>query len=380
MFQRILVPLDGSEGAKRAIPVAARIARTSGASIVFIRVVPAPANVGTFGVGVHETVAVQPEVEATEKDLADAASYLEEIKTAYAGELAGLNTEIDVATGATSPTIFLAARDEYVDLIVMCSHGETGLKRWVLGSVAHEAVRHSPVPVLVLNEHEMVPFATEASHPLRVLVALDGSALAETALEPAAQLIAALAPPAQSEVHLLRVVDLPSAYGKLKSQAYISDSMQEEARQEAEKYVKVVTDRLREGPFAAFKLNITSSVAVSTDVAGTIIKQAEKARGAKPSACFDMIAIATHGRGGLRRLVMGSVTEHILGATRLPLLIVRPREVETTDEKSGETAQVEVKRGRDTNMGRAAVRREPVSDATVNYVLSIVSEEGYTPG
>ena len=342
MFQRILVPLDGSEGSERAIPVAARIARTSGASIVFIRVVPAPATFGTFGGGLHGTVAVEPEIEVTEKDLADAASYLETITTAYAGDLAGLNTEIDVATGATSPTIFLAARDEYVDLIVMCSHGETGLQRWVLGSVAHEAVRHSPVPVLVLNEHGKVPFAPDATHPLRVLVALDGSALAETALEPAAQLIAALGPSAQSEVQLLRVVDLPSAYGKLKSQAYISDSMQEEARKEAEKYVKALADQLREGPFAAFKLNVTSSVAVSTDVARTIIKQTEQAEGAEGSARFDVIAIATHGRGGLRRLVMGSVTEHIPGATRLPLLIVRPREDETAGKESGEATKVEV--------------------------------------
>jgi len=100
---------------------------------------------------------------------------------------------------------------------------------------------------------------------------------------------------------------------------------------------------LREEPFAAFKLNVTSSVAVSTDVAGTIIKQAEQVGGAEPSTRFDMIAMATHGRGGLRRLVMGSVTEHILGATSLPLLIVRPKDTKTKGEESGESAQVEVK-------------------------------------
>jgi nucleotide-binding universal stress UspA family protein len=290
----------------------------------------------------HGTIAVRPEVEATEKDLAEAASYLEAITVAYADDLAGIKTEIDVATGAASPTIFSTARYEDVDLIVMCSHGETGLKRWVLGGVAQEAVRHSPVPVLVLSEHGMVPSTPDATHPLHFLVALDGSVLAETALEPAAQLIAALAGPRQGELHLLRVVDLPSAYGKMKSQAYISDSMQEEARKEAEKYVKAVADRLCEGPFAAFKLNITSSIVVSTDVAGTIIKQAEQAEGAERFARFDVIAIATHGRGGLRRLVMGSVTERILGATKLPLLIVRPREDETAGEESGEATRVEV--------------------------------------
>ncbi len=235
MFQRILVPLDGSDGAERAIPVAARIARASGGSIVFIRVVPPPAEVGTFGAGLRGTIAMKPEVEASEKEFADATNYLVTVIATYVDELAGIATETDVASGATSSTIFSTAGNEHVDLIVMCSHGETGLKRWVLGSVAQQAVRHSPVPVLVLNEHGVVP---DAARPLRVLVPLDGSELAESALEPAAQLIAALTAPAQGELHLLRVVDVPSAYGKMKSQAYISDGVQEEARKEAEAYVR----------------------------------------------------------------------------------------------------------------------------------------------
>ena len=339
MFQRILVPLDGSDGAERAIPVAARIARASGGSIVFIRVVPPPAEVGTFGTGVHGTIAMKPEVEASEKEFADATNYLVTVITAYVDELAGIATETDVATGAASSTIFSTAGYEYVDLIVMCSHGETGLKRWVFGSVAQQAVRHSPVPVLVLNEHGVVPPVPDAAHPLRILVPLDGSELAESALEPATQLIAALTAPAQGELHLLRVVDLPSAYGKMKSQAYISDGVQEEARKEAEAYVKAVADRLYETTFATGKLNITSSAAVSTDVAGTIIKLAEQTEGDESSSC-DLIAIATHGRGGLRRMVMGSVTEHLLGSTRLPLLIVRPHEAEMKGEEPGEAIAV----------------------------------------
>ncbi len=339
MFQRILVPLDGSDGAERAIPVAARIARASGGSIVFIRVVPPPAEVGTFGTGLHGTIAMKPEVEASEKEFADATNYLVTVITAYVDELAGIATETDVATGAASSTIFSTAGYEYVDLIVMCSHGETGLKRWVFGSVAQQAVRHSPVPVLVLNEHGVVPPVPDAAHPLRILVPLDGSELAESALEPATQLIAALTAPAQGELHLLRVVDLPSAYGKMKSQAYISDGVQEEARKEAEAYVKAVADRLYETTFATGKLNITSSAAVSTDVAGTIIKLAEQTEGDESSSC-DLIAIATHGRGGLRRMVMGSVTEHLLGSTRLPLLIVRPHEAEMKGEEPGEAIAV----------------------------------------
>jgi nucleotide-binding universal stress UspA family protein len=338
MFQRILVPLDGSDGSERAIPVAARIAHASGGSIVFIRVVPAPAEAGTFAAGARGTIAMKPEIEASEKELAGAASYLAAIIAASADELAGIKTEMDVAAGAASPTIFSTARHEHVDLVVMCSHGETGLKRWVLGSVAQQAVRHSPVPVLVLNEHGMIPPALYASHCLRILVPLDGSALAEAALEPAAQLIATLADPAQCALHLLCVVDLPPAYGSMKSQAHMSDSIQQEARKKAQTYVQALAERLRETTFATFKLNLTSSVAVSTDVAGTIIKQAEQTGS---SDGYDVIAIATHGRGGLERLVMGSVTEHLLGSTKLPLLIVRPQEAETKGEEPNENIKAE---------------------------------------
>ncbi len=336
MFQRILVPLDGTEGAERAIPVAARIARATGGSIVFVRVVMAPADFGTYAAGPRGTIAAKPEAGASEKELADAAAYLAATTAAYAGDLASIQTETDVASGATSPVIFSAARYEHVDVIVMCSHGETGLKRWVLGSVAHEAVRHSPVPVLVLHEHGKTLPVPDAAHPLRVLVPLDGSALAERALKPVAQLLVALAAPAQGEVHLLCVVDLPPAYGHMKSQAHITDSMQEEARKEAQTYVQAVADRLRETSFAAaFQLNVTSSVAVSTDVAGTITGLAEPAEDAERSAGYDLIAMATHGRGGLRHLALGSVTERVLDETLLPLLVVRPKE-------SGETIQVEV--------------------------------------
>jgi nucleotide-binding universal stress UspA family protein len=122
----------------------------------------------------------------------------------------------------------------------------------------------------------------------------------------------------------------------MKSQAHISDGMQEEARKEAQTYVKAVADRLHATPFAeTFKLNVTSSVAVSTDVAGTTTRLAEPAEDAERSAGYDLIAMATHGHGGLRHLALGSVTERVLDASKLPLLVVRPKE-------PGETIQVEV--------------------------------------
>ncbi len=344
MIKRILVPLDGSKGSERAIPVAARIASASGGTIVLISVVIAQIEFGTYTA--ERTVSLKPG--AFKRRITEAANYLAGIKETYASDLVGLNTEIDVAAGAASPMIYSAADLEGVDLIVMCSHEEGGLKRWVFGSVAQEALRHSPVPVLVLNEHGSVPPIPDAAHPLRVLLPLDESYTSETAVLPAAQLVAAVAAPFQGEIHILYVVDLPSVYGKLKSHVHTTDIAQEEARQEAlqkaEKYVKSVTERCK-ADFAGTNLNFTSSVAVSENVAETIVKEAEQARDAGSATGYDMIAMATHGKGALSRLFMGSVTEHVLKTTKLPLLIVRPHQAAETGgegKEPGDTTKVEV--------------------------------------
>jgi nucleotide-binding universal stress UspA family protein len=340
MFKRILVPLDGSEHAERAIPVAARIARASGGTIIFLRVLP-PADLAGYA-ATNDPMFPPTGVRVFETDVADAASYLTATSDAYADELTGIPTEMDLAAGAIPPTIFSTARREHVDLAVMCSRGITGLKRWMVGSVAQEAIHHSPVPMLVLNEHGSAFPAPDAAHPLRILVALDGSVQSEMVLEPALQLIAALAAPAWGVLHLLRIVDLPSAYGKLRSQAHISDSMLGEARHEAEAYLKVLADRLYAGTPADLELTITSSVAVSTDVAGTMIKTAEQAEGPGHLGGCDLMAMATHGREGLQRLVRGSVTEHVLGATKLPLLMLRPPEAEAAHAQAAETTKTKV--------------------------------------
>lgn len=148
MFQRILVPLDGTALSEKAIPTAAWIARASGGTIVFISVVLPLMEFGTYSP--ERTIPLKPG--AFERREAEAKSYLTGIITTHANELAGIPTEIDVTSGAVSAEIQSEARLEHVDLIVICSKGETGLQRWVFGNIAQEVVRHSPVPVLVLQE------------------------------------------------------------------------------------------------------------------------------------------------------------------------------------------------------------------------------------
>jgi nucleotide-binding universal stress UspA family protein len=323
MFQRILVPLDGSRRAEHAIPLAAHLAQVSAGTLIFVRVVLPPHEIGTFAAEWEQSVVVRPD--AHEKRLAEAEVYLTETIRAYASALQGIKIELDVETGAVAPAILSATRLEATDLIVLCSRGETGLARWILGSVARETMRQSPVPLLVLNESGGIFLEQPAERPVRVLVPLDGSALSEEALQPALQLLAAVAPRSDGELHLLHIVDLPATYGYTRSQANIPTSMHEEARQEAETYLTDLVARLRAQLPAEARPAITWSVAINPDVAGAILTQAAMATHAEGNGC-DIIALATHGHSGLRTLIMGSVATRLLGVSKQPLLIVRPQQ------------------------------------------------------
>jgi nucleotide-binding universal stress UspA family protein len=321
MYTRILVPLDGSTRAERAIPVAARIARTSGGAVILVHAVNAAIGFLTSLVG--EAAVVQSVLDA---DQAAAEAYLAGIK--QAPELAGITTETRVLFGQASSAILAVAESSQADLIVLCSHGYTGMTRWALGSVAEKVARHAQIPVLVLREAGPVPAGPhpDATRPLCVLVALDGSVLAKAALEPAASLIAAIAAPAQGALHLVRVVKpvIPDREGK-------DPEEQEHFLYKAKRYLSSTVEQMRAGlvapALANLKLSVTWSVAIDTDVAEGIVRVAENGEDAEGAGVFgrcDVIAMVTHGRGGVQRWAMGSITECVLSATKLPLLIVRP--------------------------------------------------------
>lgn len=334
MFKRILVPLDGSTRAEQAIPVAARIARALGDSVILLRVITTPEDYGPY-VAPPATYAN----ETINADLAEATAYLEKI--AKSDEMVGIATEVKALFGAAAPTILSAAQSFHANIIVMCSHGYTGFKRWVLGSVADKVTHYSPIPVLVLREGGPVP-ATAVQQPVRALVPVDGSPLSEAVLEPAAYLAAALAQATsqQGALHLLRVVALPATGGKFKSDAHIDTGVKEQVKHEDEAYLAALTNRLRQGDLANLDLSVTYSVEADPDVAEAIVKKAEQER-------FDFIAIATHGRGGVQNWAMGSVSARVLHATMMPLLIMRPQDIQARpqpkgEEESGEKAEGEI--------------------------------------
>jgi nucleotide-binding universal stress UspA family protein len=332
MFKRILVPLDGSPRAETAIPVAARLARASGGTILLAQVASIPLLYDSYGVASSIADMVNTEVQSAE-------DYLKVMKESEG--LAGMPVETSVLVGAPAQTLLSVATMYKADLIVMTSQGKTGVKRWILGSVAQKIARHSTIPVLVLRENGMMTAGRgRDTTPVRALVTLDGSALARTALKPAVQLVAGLSSPVPGTLHLLRVVK-PLSYDEKKVNTGYIEHMQEQGLHKARIYMQSVVEHLREGVFGKLNLTITWSVASGDDVADTIIKVAEfgdQTMSGSIPACCDLIVMATHGRTGLQHWVLGSITERVLSATRLPLLIVRPDE--TTFQKSAGESEV----------------------------------------
>lgn len=130
LFKKILCPIDFDGQAASALELAARIARPMGAEVCVVHVVSADAQAER---GWQKGEAVQLEKMADEK-------------------LSGLPHDFIVRSGAAQLEVLNAAADLGADLIVMPTHGRAGLKRLVLGSVAEQVIRKSPVPVLTLSK------------------------------------------------------------------------------------------------------------------------------------------------------------------------------------------------------------------------------------
>lgn len=322
MFQRILVPLDGSKNAEKAIAVAGRLARASGASIIFLRVVLPPVEFGKYA----KQHSIAWEKAAYETQHAEAASYLVNMSLKYANEIAGIDVGLVIATGITVPAICAAARLERADLIIMHRRDESGFQRWFFGSVTQEVTRHSDVPVLVLHEHGPNLSAIRASRPLRVLVPLNGSPAFEIALAPALQFLAASTGQEAGILHLLRVIDLAASANKMSSPGFTDTSLQANGIHEADIYLKDVAERLYKEHSKADWLSITTSVKVSSDIAGTIAQQAEYDGGGDYVGGCDLIVVTDRQHRGIERLLRGKVTRHILTSTRIPVLVIHPRE------------------------------------------------------
>jgi len=147
MYQRILIPTDGSKLSAKAVQTAQQLAELTGAQLVFLNVVPRyPVSYFEGGISVSAG-----EVGQIEKQWADKAQALvDQLKTK--AEARGLKAKAVIArSDLVAETVIACAKKNKCDLIVMASHGRKGIKRLLLGSETTHVLTHSPLPVLVLR-------------------------------------------------------------------------------------------------------------------------------------------------------------------------------------------------------------------------------------
>ena len=309
MFRTILLPLDGSQLAERALPYAKTLAQRAGGRIVLVRAEPAS----------DTPFETEPDHRRNGADGAEraggstaAAEYLANVAIA----LMGVPVEPLLLHDQPGDAILRAVSTAKADAIVMTTHGRSGFGRWLYGTVADHVLHHADVPVL------LVPAACNyvwdgaiPGVPRRVLVPLDGSPFAEEILPAASQLTGIL----EAEIDVLRVVDVPSTISQDYVQTAELSEMLSSQEVEAQRYVETMAGQLR----AAGGV-VTPHVEVGW--APTVI--ADAARGRHSCA----IAMATHGRTGIARVVLGSVATATLQRAHVPLLLVRPPQLKAQRE------------------------------------------------
>jgi nucleotide-binding universal stress UspA family protein len=295
MFRSILVPLDSSAFSEQALPLAVNIACRAGSALNLVQV--------------HMLYAPQEAACAwlPFDPAADAA--LREQEKAYllavARRVGDARTSVAtaLASGLDADGILGQAQACRANLIVMTTHGLGPVSRFFLGSVADEIVRRSAVPVLLLRPHDPPAEPAVASVPSNVLIPLDGSKLAEEVLPAAAELARLLG----VRCTLLAVIE---AHPHPSSERNAQDLQLETHLAEARSYLRRIAERLHEQTSGA-----DTRVVVAPHAAGAILQAAE------PGV---LIALATHGRGGLRRMLLGSVADKVIRGATGPVLVCRP--------------------------------------------------------
>lgn len=309
MYRKVMVPLDGTTFAEHALPLALSIARHSGAELHLVAVAPPLTAAYTEGVFVSTA---DMETEAIER----LSSYLADVRQRLDGDFLVTSAvlEGDIATCLCAHA---ASRD--VELVVMATHGRGPLARFWLGSVADDLVRHAHLPILLVRPEEGPVDLSQEPEPHRVVLCLDGTELAERIIEPAVN-IAALLPDVQFV--LVRVIkpvmpapamlEGPTVDEEVQHLLHEVETAQKELYQEAERYLRDVAGRLQ-----ARGLRAEVRVAIDDRPEEAILHEAE-------AAGAGLIALETHGRGGLARLVMGSVADKVVRSAHVPVLVQRP--------------------------------------------------------
>jgi nucleotide-binding universal stress UspA family protein len=283
----ILVPLDGSLLSERVLPLAATLARTTGGQLRLVEAINLPMGEDFIGFLDEAQIA--------------ASDYLQD-QAEKAQRTYGLPVSTTSRFGP-APSIILREAAAGVRYVAMSTHARHGLPRAVLGSVAEHILRESPVPVYLLPAAAHERDLTDIK---RIVIPLDGSALAQAVLDPAATLARQLG----AAITLIRVYEPPRGPAT-DDHGLMVRSIDEEVdriERRASQYMALLVRRIQ-----ALGVEAHDKGEFGDEPASHILHLAQKT-GA------DLIVMATHGRSGLDRLRHGSVTEQVLRQSTIPLL------------------------------------------------------------
>jgi nucleotide-binding universal stress UspA family protein len=304
MFQRILVPLDGSAFSEIAIPVALDLAKRANGTVHLVhayepwtRVAPSP-----------EGLVMSEEANVTLREID--AKYLADVVGRVA-PAAPVPVTSELIDGFAGPALVDHLAQCRADLVVMTTHGRGPLSRLWLGSVADYLIRHGSTPILLLRPKDEVDWAPSGLRIERILATTDFSATADVVLEP----VATVAKLCGSSIELTNVVQPllgypPSAFAfPVSAGPEVEELAETTAREELDKRAVMLR---------AQGLTVTTSVLFGSGVAGALLDRAQESG-------TNLVAIATHGHTGWRRAVLGSVADKLIRGAGGAVLVVPAR-------------------------------------------------------
>ncbi len=299
-FSGMLIPLDGSKTSENVLPYARTLARNLQIPVEFMEAID------VARVAMHTSAEKSIHLDTLAGDIErKSENYLRKIAESFSRTA----VQCTVARGkAENAIIDKAAADEKA-LIAMATHGRSGISRWLLGSVAEKVLRGARNPLFLVRASQDAQTEGEADIK-SIIVTLDGSELAESVLPTAINLARLL----DLEVILFRAYELPAAayYGK-EDHLPDYDELKNQVKQEAGAYLDAKAAAIKAGG-----IEKVSSALIEGPGPGEIITFAQKT----PNA---VVAMCTHGRSGVQRWMLGSVTERVLRHSGDPVLVVRAK-------------------------------------------------------
>lgn len=291
MIKTVLVPVDGSPAAETVLPYMELIASRTGAALHLVSA-----------------------LERGDEDpaLSETLDYLDEMTDRLRSQ--SLSCSREVGSGEAADVILSEADAKDVDLIAMTTHGRTGLKRWVLGSVAQKVLHGTSRPLLLVRAQE--PQERPQARIDRIVVPLDGSEISARILPYVEELANAL----DASLVLYNGVPPLELYASVRpldpgvGMAAASQAADTTARlfDEGQLFLGELVEEIE----ARGKVKARAVVTIGHPIE-EIVRVAEEAKAG-------LIAMATHGHSGVERWVMGSVADGVVRRSRLPCLMVRP--------------------------------------------------------